>query len=426
MAPSLSLITLANLTPNSHQVILEDENVQKLNLNDNPDLVGITVNVDTAHRAYQLARIYQKKEVPVILGGIHPSSNPEEAKDYADSICIGEAESLWPEIIEDTRLNQLRPRYYHSEPTDLKLVPPLERNLIKSQQYLYTNVLYLSRGCPFSCEFCYNSCDYVFHRYRTRPIKTIIQEIKQLPTKHVMFIDDNIIGNLGWTRRFLQAIKPLDLTWNGAVSTNLVHHPDLIDQMKASGCKSLFIGFESINQQALDSVNKRQNKLNLYQKLIKQLHDRGIMINASLVFGFDHDGPKVFDQTLDWLIKHKIETMTAHILTPYPGTKLYSRLEEEDRITSRNWSLYNTANVVFQPKLLSKRELKQGYLDIYDQFYSWKNILRRLPRDRSQWKPYLLFNLGYRKFGKITSQLSKLGLMNSVGQLARRLSYGID
>ena len=241
-----------------------------------------------------------------------------------------------------------------------------------------------------------------------------------------MFIDDNFIGNPQHAMDLIQKMKPLKLAWHAAVSTNIVHMPKLLDAMRDCGCKSLFIGFESINDESIKSVHKVQNNILLYEKLIQELHSRGIMINASIVFGFDNDNPNVFRNTLDWLIRNKIETMTAHILTPYPGTVLYKRLKKDGRILDFDTNHYNTANVVFKPQNMTSEELYKGYLWVYDQFYSFKNILKRLPENKKQRASFLLFNFGYRKFGKITSLLGKFGFMNFIGKLGRKLAYNIE
>jgi radical SAM superfamily enzyme YgiQ (UPF0313 family) len=426
MSPSLALLILGALTPCEHEVTVEDENVGKLNLSDRPDLVGISVNVDTSCRSYAIARHYRRQGVKVVLGGIHVSANPDEALFYADSVCIGEAEDVWFQILEDAQAGNLKKKYYNSHPTDLSHTPIPKWSLIDKSKYIYTNVVVTGRGCPFHCEFCYNSCAYVHHWFRNRPIKNVIEEIRALDTRQVMFIDDNFIGNVGWTKEFLRQIKPLDLTWHAAVSANIVHYPLLLDEMKESGCKSLFIGFETINKASLLSVDKRQNNTAVYEKLIRALHERGIMVNASLVFGFDHDGPAVFDETLNWLVENKIETMTAHILTPYPGTKIYQKFLAEGRIVDLEPTHYNTSWPVFSPKKMTRQQLYRGYLKIYRNFYSLKNIIKRLPKDPAQRIPYLLFNFIYRKFGKIVSRIAGPRFMNRFGKTVRRLSYGIE
>jgi radical SAM superfamily enzyme YgiQ (UPF0313 family) len=425
MSPSLSLVTIASLTPEPHCVFIEDENLTGINFNDSPDIVGISVNVDTTYRAFEIANIYRKKGVKVIFGGIHASANPDQMLEHCDAVCIGEAEEIWATIIDDVWKNQLKPKYFKTS-TNLDNYPIPNWDFISKENYLYHNVVITSRGCPFKCDFCYNSCDYVKNPYRNRPVKNVIDEIKGLKTKQIMFIDDNFIGNIPWINEFLDEIIPLKLVWHSAVSTNLVKFPELIKKMAKAGCKSLFIGFESINSKSIDSVNKGQNKIKDYETLIDCLHAHGIMVNSSLVFGFDFDTKDTFAETLKWLIKNKVESMTSHILTPYPGTKLYDKLLEENRIIDFNLSHYNTSNVVFQPKNMTPEELRSGYLDMYRKFYATRSIIKRKPLNNKLILPYLMFNLGYRKFGKLTSLVGKMGAMNTIGKIARKLSYGID
>ena len=240
-----------------------------------------------------------------------------------------------------------------------------------------------------------------------------------------MFIDDNFIGNPKWTKQLLKEIKPLKLKWNAAVTSNIVDMPELLDEMKESGCQSLFIGFESINSKSIDSVHKVQNSVKRYEKLVDEIHKRGIMINASFVFGLDEDDTSVFKNTLEWIVKNKIETVTSHILTPYPGTKLYSSLIEENRIVDFNLSNYNTAHVVYKPKNMTAEELYNGYLWIYKEVYTFKNIMKRLPKSKKQWIPFLAFNFFYRKFGKLTELLCNIVSFKNIGRFFRWLAYCI-
>lgn len=426
LSPSLSLVTIATLTPKNSRVWIEDENITKLDTSDKPDIVGLTVNVDTSERAFEIAAIYREKGAAVIFGGIHASANPELMLKHCDSVVVGEAENVWQELIDDFRNGRLKPLYRYEGVTDLSRTPIPDWKYVKRNKYLYHNIIVTSRGCPFKCDFCYNSDKYISSPYRNRPIESVLKEIDALETKQVMFIDDNFIGNIEWTRQLVGHMKEKGLTWHAAVSTNIYHHKELIDDFAASGCKSLFIGFESIVEESIASVSKRQNKIREYEQQITLLHSKGIMVNASLVFGFDHDRPDVFHKTLDWLVKNKIETMTAHILTPYPGTVLYKRLLAEGRITDFDTSRYNTSNVVFQPKQITADELKAGYTWLYREFYSLKNIVRRKPDNPKIVKPYFLFNLCYRKYGKFTSLFGKIGIMNALGKLARKISYGIE
>ena len=426
MSPPLSLVIIATLTPKEHTVWIEDENVGKIKLTDNPDLVGITINVDTSERAFEIAKYYRNRGIKVIFGGIHASANPDLMLQYCDSVLIGEAEEVWYQLLIDLSKNQLKNIYKNDKITDLKNVPLPDWKFINCEKYLYNNIIVTSRGCPYKCNFCYNSSDYISSHFRYRPVNEVLKEIENFETKQILFIDDNFIGNIEWTKQFIQTIKNKEFTWHAAVSANIFNHKDLIQEFAKSGCKSLFIGFESINEKSILSANKRQNKVKEYEELIAILHENGIMVNASMVFGFDDDEPTVFKATLDWLIKNKIETMTAHILTPYPGTILYKQLLSENRIIDFKYDKYNTSNVVFLPQKMSVEELKNGYLWIYREFYSLKNIIKRKPDNKTLRKPYFLFNLAYRKYGRITSLLGKFGFMSKIGQIARKISYGIE
>jgi radical SAM superfamily enzyme YgiQ (UPF0313 family) len=425
MAPSLALLTLAALTPPHHEVTLADENVKSLDLLDCPDLVAITCNVDGAARAYEIAAAYRRRGIPVVGGGIHVSAVPDEAGRHFDAICVGPAEALWTDILRHAQSGTLRAVYRSTQPLRGIDMPIPRRDMVRPGDYLYTNTVAASRGCRFKCDFCYNSCDYVDHRAVNRPVPEVIREIEDLGTRHILFIDDNFIGSPDWTRDFLVALRNTgkSFQWNAAVSADLLNHLDLLDLMAETGCNSLFIGFETINPESLVSVRKSQNRVERYEKLIDEIHGRKIMINASLVFGLDHDDASVFRATLDWLVSNRIETMTAHILTPYPGTRLHKEMLSAGRIIDTDHDHYNTSHVVYKPALLTSQELREGYLWMYKQFYSFKNIARRLPKNRRQMAPYLVFNLVYRKFGKTTALLARVGMLGWLGRVARRIAY---
>lgn len=423
MSPSLALLTIANIIPQEHTVIIENENVEPIRYDSYADLVGISVTVDTMPRAIKISKQFRKRGIKVIAGGIHITSNPKESQKYFDSICIGMAENTWPQIIRDTQMNTLKTVYISKLPINSSDITSPKYDIIDYSKYLYTNVICTSRGCPFQCSFCYNSCKGFQKVYVNRPIKDVIHDIKTIGKKHIMFIDDNFIGNPKWTANFLQAIMPLKLKWNAAVSANIVEMPDLLDAMKASGCQSLFIGFESLNASSIDGVHKKQNHISKYEKLVNEIHRRGIMINASFVFGLDGDDTTTFQTTLDWIVKNKIETVTSHILTPYPGTTVYDEFLKNGRIVDFNLSHYNTSYVVFKPKNMTGEELYDGYIWIYKQIYSFKNIIKRLPKHQKM--PYLAFNLFYRKFGRFSEKLCNLFSFYKIGRLGEWIAYKI-
>ena len=424
MAPHLGLLTIARIAEEAgHEVCVVNENLG-LDVPDSAfDLVGISTTVDVLPRARELADAYGARGVPVVVGGIGVSSQRELAASWFRTICVGPAEGHWPELLKDAAAGMLGAVY--ETPDDFPgtgLLSPSFRSA-EVGGFLYSNVIATSRGCPFACDFCYNSVKGAANRYRHRTVDSVVAEIRSKRTRHVMFIDDNFIGDLSFARELLAALKPMRLKWSAAVSANIGEMPDLLDEMACTGCRSLFIGFESLNAESLADVHKGQNRVSRFERLVAALHARGIMVNASFVFGLDADDPSVFGRTVDWIVRNRIETVTAHILTPYPGTVFHRRMEEAGRIVDRDLSHYDTAHVVFTPKRMTAEELYDGYLRVYREVYSLKSILRRLPRSGRQIVPYLLFNLLYRKYGSFTERLGRLVGFDRVGRLSRRLAY---
>ncbi len=422
MAPPLGLLTIVNLLRDSHTITLENENIEPINYDDPVDLVGISITVDVLPRAMEIASHFRACGIPVVAGGIHVTTAYHTIPpDAFDVLCIGAAEGTWPFIVSDLEKGRLQKIYRcRQSVTGRDIVSPAY-DFVDRRKYLYCNVVHTSRGCPYRCDFCYNSASE--RRYVNREIDAVLEDIRAVRSRHIMFIDDNFAGNPEWTRTFLQAIAPMKLKWNAAVSLNTVREPELLDLMKESGCQGLFIGLESISPQSIGTVHKTHNRIEEYEDIIRQIHQRGIMVNASFVFGLDGDTPETFRQTLDWIVKNKIETVTSHILTPYPGTVLYDRMEREGRILTKDYSKYNTAHVVFQPLHMTEQELYDGYLYMYRQIYSLPNILKRIPERKEQRAAYLMFNLVYRKFGKITDYICKCVTYKKIGILAEKISH---
>lgn len=437
MSPHLGLMTVAGILRDSGMVSrieIENENIRTVTLDDRPDLVGITVTVDVLPRAVELAQKFREQGIPVVAGGIHITTAADSVpEDAFDSLIIGAAEGTWPEILQDVKAgleldgkagSRLK-KVYRCRPdiTGADLHRPAY-DMMKKDGYLYCNIVSTSRGCPYRCDFCYNSSRR--RRYVNRPVEDVLTDIQAIGMKHIMFIDDNFIGNPAWTRELVRAIKPMNLKWNAAVSADILDMPNLLDEMRDSGCQSLFVGFESVNPKAVEGVHKVQNRVEQYDALVEALHSRGIMINASFVFGLDGDTKETFRATLDWIIKNRIETVTSHILTPYPGTALYERMERAGRLTSRFLADYNTAHVVFQPDGMTAEELQEGYLWMYRKIYSFRNILRRMPRGkvcRKQIPAYLAFNLLYRKFGRFSNVLCRIVGFQRIGRWGQVLAH---
>ena len=421
MAPSLALLTLLSLTPDGHEITVVNENVERVDFACGPDLVGITITLDVMPRACRIAAGFMSRGIPVVAGGIHITCCPEECRAHFSAICIGPAERVWAGIIRDAEAGCLEREYSDMEGFRGDEIASPHYGFGGQRQYLYSNVVLTGRGCPNRCSFCYNSCEN--RLYIRRPIPHVIKDIKELGTRHILFIDDNFIGDPDYTRELLNGISGMGLIWSAAVTTKILDFPNLLDLMSGTGCKSLFIGFESINTASLESVNK-DNKVKRYEELVEAIHGRGIMINASMVFGLDGDGKDTFKRTLDWLEKVRIETLTSHILTPYPGTELHRWMDAGGRIIDRDLGKYNTSNVVFKPLGMTADELHAGYRQMYKRFYSFRSIICRLPESKAQRRPYLLFNLFYRKFGRLTSAAARIVPMGMLGKLAAKISYG--
>lgn len=423
MSPPLGLLTIANMFYREHTVIIENENIRDINYDEAVDIVGISITVDVLPRAVEIAKRFHKRGVTVVGGGIQITACPEYMTEEFDAVSVGMAEKTWFDIVRDFQRGELKKIYTCSGSIKGSDIIPPAYNLINKGDYLYTNIVCTSRGCPFKCDFCYNSCEHCRDIYINRPVEDVLADIRAIGKKHIMFIDDNFIGNPKWTREFVKALKPLKIKWNGAVSSNIGDMPELLDEMAESGCQSLFIGFESLNERSLKNVHKNQNSIEKYEKLVNELHSRGIMINASFVFGLDGDDVTTFKATLDWIVKNKIETVTSHILTPYPGTKLYDDFVKDNRITSFDFSEYNTASVVFKPENMTAEELYEGYINIYKEIYSLKNIIKRIPRSRKQVLPYLMFNLLYRKYGKFSEWICEKITYERLGRIGEFISY---
>lgn len=374
--PPLGLATLAAYCAPDDEIHLQDEHVEELNLDDEPHLVVIQVYITNAFRAYAIADRYRLKGAYVCLGGLHVSSLPDEAAKHADSIFIGPGEDTFPQFLRDFRNNQPQ-KCYRNKERDIASIPPIRRDLIKRTRYLVPNSIVVSRGCPHHCDFCYKDAFFEGGRsFYTQQVDAALAEIDRLPGRHLYFLDDHLLGHQRFASALFEGMKGMDRVFQGASTIDAILRTDLIESAAAAGMRSVFVGFETLSRNNLVQSNKRQNIGRDYEEAIRRLHSLGIMINGSFVFGLDDDDTDVFKRTVDWAVKNSLTTCTFHILTPYPGTRLFRDMEAQGRILHRNWDLYDTRQVVYKTTGLSAGELKQGYDYAYRAFYSWSNITK--------------------------------------------------
>lgn len=374
--PPLGLATLAAYLNPGDEVVLQDEHVETLDLDDEPDLVVIQVYITSAWRAYRLADHYRARGAHVALGGLHVTALPEEAAAHADTIFLGPGEDTWPAFLADYRAG--RPgRRYESTVRTLHGLPPVRRDLIKRHLYLVPNSIVVSRGCPHVCDFCYKEAFFSGGRsFYTQAVDAVLAEIERLPGRHLYFLDDHLFGDARFASALFDGMKGMGRIWQAAGTVQSVLKPHLLEQAVEAGLRSLFVGFETLNPQGLLEQRKHQNLNRDYGEAVRRLHGLGVMVNASFVFGTDHDDASVFDRTVAWAIAQGIETATFHILTPYPGTAFYARMKAAGRLTTDDWDRYDTRHVVFRPAQLTAEELEDGYWRAYREFYRWGSILR--------------------------------------------------
>ncbi len=374
--PPLGLATLAAYCSPDDEIDLQDEHVEELRTDDEPDLVVIQVYITNAFRAYALADKYRNKGVYVCLGGLHVTSLPEEALPHADSIFLGPAEESFPRFLQDFTLRRSAKMYTSSHRT-LDNIPPIRRDLIKRNFYLVPNSIVVTRGCPHHCDFCYKDAFFEGGRtFYTQKADEALAEIDRLPGRHLYFLDDHLLGNKPFASALFEGMRGMNRVFQGASTIDAILRGNLIEEAARAGLRSVFVGFETLNSANLRQSNKKQNLGQDYGRAIQRLHDLGIMINGSFVFGLDDDDENVFRETVDWAAKSGLTTATFHILTPYPGTRLFKDMEAQGRILHRDWSLYDTRHVVYKTTKLSPRQLQEGYDGAYRSFYSWSNILK--------------------------------------------------
>ena len=386
---------LAARVPAGWHVTHIDEEADAIDWNCDVDVVGITFHTPSASHAYAIAARFRLRGAIVALGGPHVTLMPEEAAQFADVIFIGEAEGLWEEFLDNVEAGSFRTVYRQETSPSLQNAPMARKDCFHRRDHT-DGVLFATRGCINRCDFCTIAVMYR-HTMRKRPVAEVAAEYASFKGKVIIFWDDNIAGDIAYAKELFRAIAPFRKWWSSQASIHAGRDDGFLEAAAQSGCKQLFLGLESISQRSIAEVRKGFNRVEEYGRIIERIHAHGIAVQAGIVFGFDHDTPEIFKDTLDFLDHAGVQNATFNILTPFPGTPLFRKLDAEDRILTRDWSKYNSReDVVYQPKLMSTTELLNGYRYANERFYAIPHIMNRLSRSPVQLGWTLPLNLAYR------------------------------
>lgn len=396
----LTLTTIAGLTPPPHEVIIHDARLREPDYDGDWDLVGFTGMSCEIPHVYRMADEFRKRGKTVVIGGYHATALPEEAARHADRVVVGEAEGLWPRLLLDLTNGGGRQVIYQNEGlVEMRNMAIPRRELLNRNMYTVLNTIQATRGCPFDCAYC--AVTKFFGRdFRCRPVAEVVAEIASQQDKRWMFLDDNLIGQVKYAKELFRALIPLGINWGAQVSMALAQDAELMDLYARAGGRFAFIGFESLSAETLKSVRKGFNRPEEYAQGIRQLHRRGITIMGSFIFGLDGDDLGVFKRTVDFVTAAKIDTVLYHILTPFPGTRLFEEMDRQGRIHDRDWSHYDTAHSVIHPQGMTSEELQNGWYWAIRETYKPSNILKRLVRFDPGWKVRLAAD--YSQFRKVS------------------------
>jgi radical SAM superfamily enzyme YgiQ (UPF0313 family) len=360
-------------------------------------VVGITVHLTFARRAFELAAWYRKHGAKIILGGLNVLSCPEECAPHADALAIGEGVQLWPVILKDSETNSIKKIYHGSYQKPYRDDPPPHRDILPRKSFLTTASLIATRGCHNRCGFCYLATEGLHMPYLLRDPEQIAAEFVATDQPYAVFVDNNLGSKREYLRQLCRTLRPLEKIWSAALTIDVTDDSSLVREMALAGCTGGFVGFESLTNENLTDAKKRTPRTEDYARRVRLLHDHGIQVNGSFVLGFDHDRPDVFATTAQWIEENRLECATFHILTPYPGTPLFEQMETDGRLLHKNWDLYDTSHVVFKPRLMSEEELAAGYAWCYERLFSSASIWRRKPQDWSAVPPYLAMSYLYKR-----------------------------
>jgi radical SAM superfamily enzyme YgiQ (UPF0313 family) len=379
--PPLALAILAARTPKEIAVRFYDDRIESIPQDDRPDIVALSVETFTAQRAYEIAMQYRQRGCLVVMGGYHPTLMPDEALEYADAVVLGDAEGSWEALLDDVQRDCLQKRYSGGNRETLDDYQ-IDRSIFLGKKYLPVELVQYSRGCRFSCEFC--SIDAFYNqKVRTREVEQVIEEIKHLdPKKLLFFVDDNLFGSPRALMRLLESLEKLKIRWSCQISIDVAKDEILLDKLQAAGCIFVLVGFESLSEENLKQMGKSWNSVSgNYKETIQKFHHRGIAVYGTFVFGYDGDTPQLIDRSLRFAQETKLEIANFNPLTPTPGSKLYRRLVKEGRMVDAKWWLnkhFRYGDPIFEPKGMSARALSQHCFEAKKRFYSWRSIFMRL------------------------------------------------
>ena len=394
----LTLTTLAALVPPELDASVEicDEGIEDIDVERlEADLVGITATTGNSVRAYELADRLRARGIPVVMGGPHATLIPDDAQPHVDAVVAGYAEDTWPELLRDFAAGELKKRYAMSPGLSLADRPFPRRDLIRKHGYITTHVFEATRSCIHACDFCVAPAAWGNKPF-LKPVKDIVADIRQHYSRRILFIDLNLISYPDYAAELFEALIPLRVDWFGLTTTLIYHDTALLDLAARSGCSGLLIGFESISKENQRSIRKGFNTPDEYRAIVEALHRRNITLMACFTFGLDNDTPEVFMRTARFAVRSKIDLPRYAIVTPFPGTALYKRLESEGRILTRDWGLYDAQHVVFQPKRMTVEQLYAGHEQAWKHSYSAANMVRRFVGSRLQAPVWWVTNMGYR------------------------------
>jgi len=395
--PTLSLAALAAVTPPEWEVAFHDDAIRPTPLDTDADVIALTAMTAQANRAYELADAFRERGKTVVMGGFHASNLPDEALAHVDSVVVGEGELAWPLLLADLQNGALQRTYRADGLIDTTLIPSARREIFKGSGHLFTNTIQTTRGCPFDCEFCSVTAFYG-RKYRKRPVGQVLAELQELrkANSFVFFVDDNIVADRRYSLELFEGMKGMGLKWLSHAPIDFAADRELLALAGESGCVGMFVGFESLNQDALVAMGKVTNRAASYMEYARLFRDNGIGILGSFVMGCDNDTSAVFEQTLRFCEDARLEAAIFPILTPYPGTTVRRRLEAEGRIINNNWRDYDMEHVTFQPKGMTVQELQEGYDQICTSFYSFGSMYRRIFKLHRSVQVFGPMNIGFR------------------------------